>query len=259
MGTPDGIDRLEKLITDNHLEVKTWRQEADTKTTTLATTVDTLAATVQGLADRIAKLESAVLPPDTDAANSSTPTLQQGDPILADGVAQPLLAGKGILDSNGVLFHGRDLHPKKPVVETQLLKTAPTSSPGADNTADGMVPHYFRFDFPRYNGKDPLPWLSRCEQFLKAQRTEPPQKIWLATFHLDGDAFHWYAHLERSRGVPSWEQFHELCNTWFRPPIRHNPLGELRLLRQTGTVADYQSRFLALLSRADPLSDRQEQ
>jgi hypothetical protein len=34
--------------------------------------------------------------------------------------------------------------------------------------------------------------------------------------------------------------------------------GELRLLRQTGTVSEYQSRFLALLSRADPLSDRQE-
>jgi hypothetical protein len=117
---------------------------------------------------------------------------------------------------------------------------------------DGMVPRYFRLDFQ----EDPLPWLSRCEQFSCAQRTEPQQKLWLATFHLDGDAFHWYAHLERSCGMPSWEEFHELCNVRFGPPIRNNPLGELRLLRQIGTVADYISRFLALLSRVDPLSER---
>jgi hypothetical protein len=81
----------------------------------------------------------------------------------------------------------------------------------------------------------------------------------MATFHLDGDAFHWYAHLERSCGTPSWEEFYVLCNNRFEPPIRSNPLGELRLLRQTGTVADYQNKFLALLSRADPLTERQEQ
>jgi hypothetical protein len=80
----------------------------------------------------------------------------------------------------------------------------------------------------------------------------------MATFHLDGDAFHWYTHLERSRGTPSWE-FYVLCNNRFGPPIRSNPLGELRLLRQTGTMADYQSKFLALLSHADPLTERQEQ
>ena len=59
--------------------------------------------------------------------------------------------------------------------------------------------------------------------------------------------------------MPSWEVFWDLCNARFGPSIRSNPLGELRMLRQTGSVADYQSRFLALLSRADPLMDRQEQ
>jgi hypothetical protein len=121
------------------------------------------------------------------------------------------------------------------------------------------VPRYFKLDFPRFDGKDdPLSWLSRCDQYFRAQKTEASQKLWLATFHLDGDAFHWYAHLERSRGVPSWEDFYELCNVRFGLSIRSNPLGELRLLRQTGSVAEYQSRFLALLSRADRLSDRQE-
>jgi hypothetical protein len=169
-----------------------------------------------------------------------------------------VLAGEGILNIDGTLHHGSELFPKKPFVETRFLKTAGSSS-GAGNSSDGLVPRYFKLEFPRFDGReDPLSWLSRCEQYFRAQRTDAPQKIWLATFHLDGDAFHWYVHLERSRGVPSWEEFIELCNVRFGPPIWSNPLGELRLLRQTGTVKEYQSRFLALLSRSDPLSDRQE-
>lgn len=35
-------------------------------------------------------------------------------------------------------------------------------------------------------------------------------------------------------------------------------MGELKLLRQTGSVVDYQNKFLALLSCVDPLTDRQE-
>jgi hypothetical protein len=38
---------------------------------------------------------------------------------------------------------------------------------------DGMVPRYFKLNFPRFDGKeDPLPWLSRCEQYFRAQKTE---------------------------------------------------------------------------------------
>jgi hypothetical protein len=169
-----------------------------------------------------------------------------------------VLAGKGILNVDDTLHHSLELFPKKPFEETRFLKTAGSSS-SAGNSSDNLMPRYFKLDFPRFDGKkDPLPWLSLCEQYFRAQRTDAPQKILLATFHLDGDAFHWYVHLERSRGTPSREEFVEFYNVRFEPPIRSNPLGGLQLLRQIGTVAEYQSRFLNLLSRADPLSDRQE-
>jgi hypothetical protein len=126
---------------------------------------------------------------------------------------------------------------------------APSSSGGPTS---GMVPRYFKLDFPYYDGKDdPLPWLGRCEQYFRAQQTEPGYKVWLASFHLDADAYHWYAHLERSRGPRPLQPP-------VRTPIRSNPLGEIHHLRQTGSVADYQSYFLALLNRADPLTERQE-
>jgi hypothetical protein len=248
-----GSDEINKFIAN---ELKRMGDKIDARDNKLTTTVDKLVVSVQDIASRLAKLEALALAPDPDAADSSAPPPHQDATGPPDGSPKPLLAGKSILDSDGKLQHGHGLLPKKPFDEVLNLKTASSSG----GPAEGIVPRYFRLDFPRFDGKeDPLPWLSRCEQFFRAQRTEPMHKIWLATFHLDGDAFHWYVHLERSCGTPSWEDFHELCNVRFGPSIRNNPLGELRLLRQTGTVAEYQSRFLALLSRADVLSDRQEQ
>jgi len=40
----------------------------------------------------------------------------------------------------------------------------------------------------------------------------------------------------------------------FGPPIRSNALGELKDLRRTGSVEDYQRQFLALLCRCDNLT-----
>jgi len=44
----------------------------------------------------------------------------------------------------------------------------------------------------------------------------------------------------------------------FGSPIRSNPLGELAACRRTSTVADYQDRFLALLTCAGPLTEAQQ-
>ena len=43
-------------------------------------------------------------------------------------------------------------------------------------------------------------------------------------------------------------------NMRFGPPIRSNALGELKDLRRTGSVEDYQRQFLALLCRCDNLT-----
>jgi hypothetical protein len=133
---------------------------------------------VEGLAARIAKLEGLAPLPDTDASQSSSapqkgvpkppnPSNPTAPPPNPSG--KPLLAGKGVLDNDGVLQHGSELLPKKPIEEVNILN-------GSGSSTDVMVPRYFKLDFPHYDGKeDPLPWLSRCEQFFRAQRTERQQ------------------------------------------------------------------------------------
>jgi hypothetical protein len=58
----------------------------------------------------------------------------------------------------------------------------------------------------------------------------------------------------RQIGQPS----SSLINQRFGPPLRSNVLGELIQLRRETTVADYQSRFLALFNRYIGLTEKQQ-
>jgi hypothetical protein len=115
--------------------------------------------------------------------------------------------------------------------------------------------HRPKLNFPRYDGEsDPLPWLNRCESFFRGTRTLPTEQVCMASLHMDGAVAEWYYSLEREYGLMSWTRFAEFVNLRFGPSIRSNPLGELKELRRTGSVDEYQRQSLALLCRCDGLS-----
>jgi hypothetical protein len=69
--------------------------------------------------------------------------------------------------------------------------------------------------------------------------TLPAEQVWMASLHMDGAAVEWYYALEHEYGIVSLTRFVEFVNLCFRPPLRSNPLGELKDLRRTGIVEDY--------------------
>ncbi|KAM0891817.1 hypothetical protein ACQ4PT_026120 [Festuca glaucescens] len=87
------------------------------------------------------------------------------------------------------------------------------------------------------------------------------EKVWLASYyHLIGvTTQQWYYQLERDEGILAWARFEEFVNMRFGPPIRSNILGELVSLRRTGSVEEYQRRFLALLCRVQPSLPQSQQ
>ena len=88
---------------------------------------------------------------------------------------------------------------------------------------------------------------------------EEADKVWTAAYHLVDNAQFWYLQFERDHGITSWQHFKEACHLQFGPSVRANPLGELAQLPITPTVADYTSRFMALLCRtSEPLSSAQQ-
>jgi hypothetical protein len=84
------------------------------------------------------------------------------------------------------------------------------------------------------------------------------EQVWMASLHMDGIAAEWYYALEREYGLLSWARFTEFVNLRFGPPIRLNPLGELKELHRTSTVEEYQRQFLTLLCHCEGLSPQHQ-
>lgn len=149
-------------------------------------------------------------------------------------------------------------------VQTQVLEKNgrfdATGSSSVSHAKYGPPPSpVHKLRFPKYDGaEDPLGWLHKCEQFFRSQATPEDQKVWTATFYLEGAAGQWYYRLEKNRGVPTWPDFVDGVNKRFGPPVRSNPLGELTQLRRTGSVEEYQEQFLMLLARCEGVTEQQQ-
>jgi hypothetical protein len=93
--------------------------------------------------------------------------------------------------------------------------------PGAFPAID-IRPH--KLSFPTYDGKeDPLPWLNRCEQFFKGQRTPKSKKSWYASYYLTGTTQQWYMRLSQDNDVTDWAYFARCVNEHFGPPPGATP------------------------------------
>jgi len=133
-----------------------------------------------------------------------------------------------------------------------------SSKPGSGEHHNDRPPKFQKMDFPRYDGKtDPLIFINRCESYFHQQRIMEEEKVWMASYNLEEGAQMWYIQVQEDEGIPSWRRFKDLLHLRYGPPLRSNPLHELASCKRTGTVADYQDRFQALLPRAGRLDEEQ--
>ena len=75
---------------------------------------------------------------------------------------------------------------------------------------------------------------------------------------MDGITPQWYYALECDVGIITWPRFIEFVNMRFGSPLRFNGLADMKDLRRTGTVEEYQRQFLVLLCRCEGLSQLQQ-
>ncbi|KAJ1265771.1 hypothetical protein BS78_08G100400 [Paspalum vaginatum] len=80
--------------------------------------------------------------------------------------------------------------------------------PGGYGHHEDRPPRFHKMDFPHFDGKtDPLLFINKCESFFHKQRTLEEEKVWMASFNLEGAAQQWYMHLHSIEGTPSWRHF----------------------------------------------------
>lgn len=215
-------------------------------TSPIAKLQDQMSEVLTGLSRLASKHDLAELSRTVAVATSRITSLEQHQGTTSSSApSAPRLGGGGILRSPSATG------PSSPPPHT-------TEQP--DTGSATGVPRFYKLEFPKYDGKeDPLNWFNHCEQFFRGQKTPATDWVWLATYHLTGDAQEWYFHYEIHHGPPTWEEFKDLCHGHFGPPIHRNPLGEMKRLMQTSSVAVYQTKFLALASRTfEALSDKQQ-
>jgi hypothetical protein len=196
------------------------------------------------------------------------------DPTLQDDLARTHnnIMAQFTTISNRLDLQGSTLAQHAQLLEGTKGSAASGATPPSQHGATSSVlathhppPHDYRDDlrntfhrpkinFPRYDdNSDPLPWLNRCESFFGGTRTLAVEQVWMASLHMDGTAVECFYALEREYGLMPWTRFAEFVNLRFGPPLRSNSLGELKELRRTSSVEEYQRQFLALLCRCEGL------
>ena len=96
--------------------------------------------------------------------------------------------------------------------------------------------HGLKMDFPCFNGDDPAGWIYREEQYFSLRNTFDVNKVPLASFHLEHEALQWFCWYINAHTEPNW--FCQLLLQQFGPSSFDEFIGELTILRQTGTMRD---------------------
>jgi hypothetical protein len=80
------------------------------------------------------------------------------------------------------------------------------SGRGDSHTRDLDRPLKFqKWEFPRYDGTtDPRLFLNKCESYFRQQRTMTEERVWMASYNLDGVAQEWFIQLQDDEGTPPW-------------------------------------------------------
>ncbi|XP_060212133.1 uncharacterized protein LOC132639720 [Lycium barbarum] len=85
------------------------------------------------------------------------------------------------------------------------------------------ISRYSKVDFPRFSGDDLKSWLFKVEQFFNFDNIAMDKRVGLAAIHLEGEPIKWHQSFMRAD--------------------YNDPMEEIKKIRQTGSVKDYQAMF----------------
>ncbi|CAJ2652754.1 unnamed protein product [Trifolium pratense] len=126
---------------------------------------------------------------------------------------------------------------------------------GLNNNRPPFQVRNVKLEFPRFDGKNVHEWIFRAEQFFEYYDTPDPDRLTIASVHLDKDVVPWYQMMQRTHPFMSWIELTRALELDFGPSIYECPRATLFKLNQTGSVADYYLQFTSLANRVYGLSN----
>ncbi|GJY85699.1 putative mitochondrial protein [Tanacetum coccineum] len=149
--------------------------------------------------------------------------------------------------------------------------------PNGEGTSRGAQPQFTRMtkiEFLKFGGDVVRGWFYKCEQFFEIDHVMDPHKVQLASIHLYDTASLWHRQFVKLMDEnASWNSFKEglidkevtiLSQKFCLKAIMlrfgsayDDPMGDIKNLRHTSTIEEYQNAFDMLLSRIDFPKDQQ--
>ncbi|KAK2380216.1 hypothetical protein QL285_035697 [Trifolium repens] len=105
-----------------------------------------------------------------------------------------------------------------------------------------------------FDGKDPLDWIFKAQNYFDLSNTPPAQRLILIPFFLQGPALGWFKWLHSNHLLTTWDDFLHALEVRFGPSSFTNHEADLYKLTQTSTVLAYQQQFESLSNRVAGLS-----
>ena len=112
-----------------------------------------------------------------------------------------------------------------------------------------------KLDLPLFDGTNPDGWILRAERFFHFYRLGEEDQLEAAIVALEGDALLWYQWERQRHAVPSWDALKKLILRRFRSTATGTLHEQWLAHEQTGTVAEYQRRFIELLAPIDGIPE----
>ena len=151
-----------------------------------------------------------------------------------------------------------------PLVTTSTTKDGTSSSSPKDlpsailmesvDTNSGCFSRFnrtFRLECSRFDGGDFLGWLMKLEQFFEGEKIEEKAKIRVAMMQLEGKVLQWHQYYAKANGglaTPEWPTYIDEMRKRFGDTEFSDPMSDIVVLKQQGSVEEYYEAFLTLLN-----------
>nr|ADX31265.1 unknown [Triticum aestivum] len=173
-------------------------------------------------------------------------------------------SGHGEIDKTGGRAHGVVTTLAPPPVKgayssQSIIPASPRGDSGPEAERRGTQDNPFvpfahhahwalpKMDFPSFDGENPQFWKTKCEKYFDVYGVAPDLWVRLATLNFTGTAARWLQLHETQSTSFTWASLCEaLCHKFGREQYQSH-LRQFNTLRQSGTVADYMTRFEELM------------
>ncbi|XP_028802456.1 uncharacterized protein LOC114757550 [Neltuma alba] len=139
------------------------------------------------------------------------------------------------------------------------FKESTSGIPIVESVNFGQNPHKtIKVDFPHFDGSDALDWIFKAERYFKYFEIQDPQRLMIASVHLDGDVLPWFQMMEKSGRIPTWSIFAKAVEAQYGPTQFECPRSQLFKLTQQGLggkLEEYNQKFLALANRTEEIPE----